>query len=446
MLIRKILKTNKVKNISWYDFTSNLHVRTGGKIEKFIPYDYQIDVISKIQSGNVIIAKSRQLGISETVCSYLLWRAYTEPGYLAVIFSRTQTDSSLLARRVKRMLESAGIHTLTDNLRDIELKNGGRLLFKNSSPDCGRGIESVCDIFFDEYAFLTNDREVFSAVIPTQQMVKNSRLIVVSTPNGINNHFYDLLSQDNEKNLVDYLSKLDSEPYQFWVDNGGWNKILISWKIHPIYGNDNNFLDSIKKKRKLSNDKIKQEYCLNFDIVNESYFSTEIVQSNVENIETGYLKGSTYCGIDPSGQGKDYTVAVIGVVNDNTIYIDQIYRKQKTTFQISCFEIGNILNSRDCFNVGIEKNGIGIVWLEELSKKFDLVNFHGINTTSNSKPVMLERVKFLLENGRLKLPNNKHLIDEFLSFSLDSSENKNDDIVMAVCMLVETVNITIWNY
>ena len=446
MLTRKIdvnPKHNRLPNLSWFDFCCNLKVRSGGKITAFIPYDYQIDIVEKIKSGNTIIAKSRQLGVSETVCSYLLWRAYTEPGYLAVIFSRTQTDSSLLARRVNRMISSIGLTTKTDNLRDIELLNGGRLLFKNSSPDCGRGLESVCDIFFDEYAFLDNDRHVYAAVIPAQQMVVDSRLILVSTPNGTNNHFYELLKDD----LLDIqISKLDNQPYIHWMDNGNWNKLLIHWKSHPIYGNDVDFLDNIKKKRKLTSDKIKQEYCLNFNTVTESYFNSEIIQKNIEDIETDYIKGITYCGIDPSGQGKDYTVAVIGVVKDDVVYIDQIYRKQKTSFQVSCFEIGNILNARDCFNVGIEKNGIGVVWLEELSKKFDLVTFHGINTTGNSKPVMLARLKFLLENDRLKIPNYKPLIEEFLAFSVDSIDNKSDDIVMAVCMLLEAVNLTLWNY
>lgn len=446
MLTRKIdinQKNNRLPNLSWYDFCCQLKVRSGGKITSFVPYDYQTDIVEKIKSGNTIIAKSRQLGVSETVCSYLLWRAYTEPGYLAVIFSRTQTDSSLLARRVNRMITSIGLSTKTDNLRDIELENGGRLLFKNSSPDCGRGLESVCDIFFDEYAFLDNDRHVYAAVIPSQQMVVDSRLILVSTPNGTNNHFYELLKDD----LLDIqISKLDNQPYIHWMDNGNWNKLLIHWKVHPIYGNDIDFLDNIKKKRKLTSDKIKQEYCLNFNTVTESYFNSEIIQKNIEDIETDYIKGITYCGIDPSGQGKDYTVAVIGVVKDDIVYIDQIYRKQKTSFQVSCFEIGNILNARDCFNVGIEKNGIGVVWLEELSKKFDLVSFHGINTTGNSKPVMLARLKFLLENERLKIPNYKPLIEEFLAFSVDSIDNKSDDIVMAVCMLLEAVNLTLWNY
>ena len=446
MLTRKIdfnPKNNRLPNLSWYDFCCQLKVRSGGKITAFIPYDYQIDIVEKIKSGNTIIAKSRQLGVSETVCSYLLWRAYTEPGYLAVIFSRTQTDSSLLARRVNRMIASIGLSTKTDNLRDIELENGGRLLFKNSSPDCGRGLESVCDIFFDEYAFLDNDRHVYAAVIPAQQMVVDSRLILVSTPNGTNNHFYELLKDD----LLDVqIAKLDQQPYIHWIDNGNWNKLLIHWKSHPIYGNDVDFLENIKKKRKLTSDKIKQEYCLNFNTVTESYFNSEIIQKNIEDIETDYIKGITYCGIDPSGQGKDYTVAVIGVVKDDVVYIDQIYRKQKTSFQVSCFEIGNILNARDCFNVGIEKNGIGVVWLEELSKKFDLVTFHGINTTGNSKPVMLARLKFLLENDRLKIPNYKPLIEEFLAFSVDSIDNKSDDIVMAVCMLLEAVNLTLWNY
>lgn len=122
-------------------------VRSAGNIVKFNPYNYQINLVNLMLERSVIVAKSRQLGISETITCFMLWRACLNPGYLGVIFSKTQVDTGLLARRMKRMINSLGLKTTTENLGDIEIEGRGRILFKNSNPDSARGIESVVDCF-----------------------------------------------------------------------------------------------------------------------------------------------------------------------------------------------------------------------------------------------------------------------------------------------------------
>lgn len=89
----------------WKDFASQTYIRTSGTVLPFNPYEYQVDLIKSINDHpNTIVLKSRQTGISETVCNYLLCRALTEPGFAAVTFSKTQTDASELGKRVRAML------------------------------------------------------------------------------------------------------------------------------------------------------------------------------------------------------------------------------------------------------------------------------------------------------------------------------------------------------
>lgn len=92
---------------NWPDFARLCDIRSGDGVIKFDPYPFQREVVASIeQSKTTICAKGRQLGLTESVSNYFLWKATTKPGYLAVIFSRTQSDTSNIAKRLRRMVES----------------------------------------------------------------------------------------------------------------------------------------------------------------------------------------------------------------------------------------------------------------------------------------------------------------------------------------------------
>lgn len=86
---------------NWADFARMVKIRSGGDVKPFNPFDYQIELVNLMLERSVCVVKSRQLGISETITCFMLWRACLNPGYLGLVFSKTQTDSSLLARRMK---------------------------------------------------------------------------------------------------------------------------------------------------------------------------------------------------------------------------------------------------------------------------------------------------------------------------------------------------------
>jgi hypothetical protein len=86
-----------------------VNIQTSGTVQPFDPYGFQVDLIQTIEENqNTVICKSRQMGISETICCWLLMRSLTEPGFSAVVFSKTQADSSELGRRIREMAISLG--------------------------------------------------------------------------------------------------------------------------------------------------------------------------------------------------------------------------------------------------------------------------------------------------------------------------------------------------
>lgn len=430
---------------NWVDFAPMCKIRSGGNVVKFHPYDYQIDLVNLILERSVCIVKSRQLGISETITCFMLWRACLNPGYLGLVFSKTQTDSSLLARRMKRMIQSLGLKTVTENLSDIEIKGKGRILFRNSKPDSARGIESVCDVFLDELAFLDTAKEVYDALAPSMQMVGDkARVIAVSTPDGKSGFFYDLLNSNNRdkdvETICEQASKGETEPYHTWVDSGGWGKVLIHWRVHPKYGINPNFLTEVHEKQKLSWDIIEREYNLSFKDSAVGVFSSDLIRKNAigEIEETIDKEAEYYCGLDTATIGSDYTVLSILKLNDNIYTLVNLYRKRQQTSEYHQYQIGKLINQYKPAKVAIEvTGGVGQIYLEQLSRQFPNIRFEGLKTTGDSKPSMIQNMILALERSALIYPEKSPLIDEMLSFrrdgkKLEAASGKHDDCVMSV--------------
>lgn len=429
----------------WVDFARMCKIRSGGNVVNFNPYQYQIDLVNLMLERSVCIVKSRQLGISETITCFMLWRACLNPGYLGLVFSKTQTDSSLLARRMKRMIESLGLKTVTENLCDIEIKERGRILFRNSKPDSARGIESVVDCFLDELAFLDTAKEVYDALAPAQQMLgEKARVFAVSTPNGKGGFFYDLACSGNGtrdlETLCEQASKGETEPFQYWTDSGGWAKVLIHWKAHDIYGKNPNFLQDVHEKQKLSWDVIQREYNLAFNDASTAVFLSDLVRKNAIGEKENYYDEDAdyYLGLDTATTGNDYTVLSILKLKDNTYSLVNIYRKRQQTSDYHLYQIGEYINKYKPKKLAIEvTGGTGQVYLEQLTREFPNIRIEAIRTTGDSKPSMISNMVLALEKSALIYPKNSPLVDEMLSFrrdgkKLEAAPGRFDDCVMSV--------------
>ena len=253
---------------SWPEFAVQTYIRSGRGITPFIPFDYQIQLERLLSSHDrAVIAKTRQLGLTEFVANYFLWQAYQDPAYLAVIFSKTQDDSSDIAKRVRLMAAMSPLLELdSDNTKDITLKNGGRLLFKPSTPNAARGVPSAHALFFDECGFVTNIEEIYGSSLPATEMVEGSKVIMVSTPPPSKTGLYwDFLNGQNDHR--DFETECDvarSDGLNYWTDAGGWLKFIVHWKSHPIYRNQPDYLEKKQTELKLTHTQTQREFNLSF--------------------------------------------------------------------------------------------------------------------------------------------------------------------------------------
>ena len=90
------------------------------------------------------------------------------------------------------------------NKGSLELENGSKILAASTSASAVRG-GSYNVIFLDEFAFIPNHiaDQFFASVYPTISSGQKTKVIIVSTPHGMN-HFYRMW-HDAERNKNEYI-------------------------------------------------------------------------------------------------------------------------------------------------------------------------------------------------------------------------------------------------
>lgn len=438
----------------WQEFANLCDIRGGKGIQKFDPYHYQIKLINLIETTpTTVVAKTRQLGYTEAISNYFLWKACRDKGYLAVIFSKTQTDTSNIAKRVRRSIESLNLKTRTNALTDIELVNGGRMLFRNSTPNGARSLEAVHDILFDEVGFVKDIEEIYKAALPcTTVLGDRARIILLSTPSGQSGFYWNKLNNNNgDRDLLETCEAIKSEaidPVQIWHDEEGVGKFLCHWLAHPEFSKlKDTYLEDIKRKFQLSDAAVQQEYNLNFSEGEQIVFDPQLVRECAIAQWLEPEPNEVYiAGLDTSLLGSDYTVLTVLKYTEDGYELVAWYRSRKKTHQLHIYEIGQLITDYNIESVAIEVNSSGRIYYEKLSEEFLNCNFVEIKTTGSSKPAMINKLILALETRSLTYPSESAIIQELLSFrnddgKLEAVAGAHDDIVMSLAFATAICSI-----
>ena len=163
----------------------------------FKMYDFQEKLVNNFHNNRFNICKMpRQSGKSTTVVSYLLHYAiFNDSVTIGILANKAQTARDLLGRlqiayeNLPKWMQQ-GI--IAWNKGSMELENKSKIVAASTSASAVRGM-SFNIIFLDEFAFVANHLadDFFSSVYPTISSGKSTKVIIVSTPRGMN-HFYRL--------------------------------------------------------------------------------------------------------------------------------------------------------------------------------------------------------------------------------------------------------------
>ena len=170
----------------------------------FEMYDFQRGMVSTMHDNRFSIFKlPRQSGKSTTIISYLLHYALFNPNVnIAVLANKSSTARDILSRlqlayeNLPKWMQQ-GI--IAWNKGNIELENGSKIIAAATSSSAIRG-GSYNIIFLDEFAFVPSNvaEQFFASVYPTITSGQNTKVIIVSTPHGMN-MFYKIWVDAQEK-------------------------------------------------------------------------------------------------------------------------------------------------------------------------------------------------------------------------------------------------------
>ena len=171
----------------------------------FEMYDFQRKMVDTFHDNRFTICKlPRQSGKSTIIVSYLLhYVLFNDNVNVAILANKSSTARDLLGR-----LQLAYEHlpkwmqqgVLNWNKGSLELENGSKIVAASTSSSAVRG-STFNIIFLDEFAYVPNNiaEEFFSSVYPTISSGKSSKVMIVSTPHGMN-MFYKMWVDAQNKN------------------------------------------------------------------------------------------------------------------------------------------------------------------------------------------------------------------------------------------------------
>lgn len=175
-----------------------------GEYETFKLDPFQERFFQHINDNRLsLIKKPRQTFVSSMLATYVVWQLLhgTGTGYqgkrVILYASNKLSPSKNFLRKVNALL----VHVIGDGARYkrlvehdrsdlIVMKNGNEFMVRAVSPNSMRGI-LVDDLIIDEAAYVHQLENHLPALLPMISAGAGSKLILASTPNGMN-YFYDL--------------------------------------------------------------------------------------------------------------------------------------------------------------------------------------------------------------------------------------------------------------
>lgn len=162
---------------------------------KFNLWPFQENLLENFHQNRFnICLMPRQVGKTTTVVSYLLhYVVFNDNVNIGILANKATTSREILSRlqlsyeNLPKWMQQ-GI--ISWNKGSLELENGSKIIAASTSASAVRGM-SFNVIFLDEFAFVPNHiaDDFFSSVYPTISSGKSTKVIIVSTPKGMN-HFY----------------------------------------------------------------------------------------------------------------------------------------------------------------------------------------------------------------------------------------------------------------
>jgi hypothetical protein len=418
----------------------------------FEMWDFQKKMLQTFHDERFSICKlPRQVGKTTTSVAYLLHAILFNENYnVAILANKSATAREIMGRLqlafeyLPKFLQQGVVEW---NKGSVELANGSRAIADSTSGSSVRG-RSFNIIFLDEFAFVPNNiaEAFFMSTYPTISSGKTTKVIIVSTPNGLN-LFYRMWTDALEKRS-DYVP------------------IEIHWSMVP--GRDEAWKE--QTIRNTSADQFRQEFECHFigstnTLIHPSKLSSLVWHDPI--YKDGFLDihkepepNHTYCITVDVAEGQNLDYSAFSVIDVTQIPYRQVakYKNNNITpllFPTVIYQAATKYN--DAF-VLVEINSIGLQVADILHHELAYDNLikiemkgkqgqqhspgfkkkiaYGLKTTHQTKITGCANLKTLIESDKLII-NDAETIMELTTFSADkktfkAEEGNTDDLAMTL--------------
>ncbi|ASU00175.1 terminase DNA packaging enzyme large subunit [Aeromonas phage AS-zj] len=406
---------------------------------------YQQDMLKIMSDDRMSMHNlTRQLGKTTATSIYLAhFVCFNEAKNVGVLAHKASMSREVL-ERTKQIIEllpdflQPGI--VEWNKGSIELENGCAIGAFSSDPDAVRG-NSFALIYVDECGFIDAWEDTWKAILPVISSGRNSKIVLTSTPNGMN-HWYDLW-----QNALN--GKSGFVPYE-----AGWSSV----KERLYRAKDDTFDDgkswAISQVGSSSLEAFLQEHCGQFmgsaGTLISGYKLTKLISEEVICNEGLYRyhhpkEGHRYFAcVDPAeGRGQDYSVIQIIDVTKYPYQQVAVYHSNKISPILFPRIIQRLATEYNEAYVYIELNSVGMQVAKDLYMDLEYENMIcdssrdlGMKQTKASKALGCSTLKDLIEKNKLHV-RDKNTISELRTFVEDglswaAAKDKHDDLVMGL--------------
>ena len=420
----------------------------------FDMWPFQENMVETFHENRFSICKMpRQVGKTTTSAGYMLWCVLFQENYNIAILANKGSLAREILGRIQYAYEYLPIWLQQGikvwNKGNFELENGSKIAaFATSAAGVRGGSYNL--IFLDEFAFVPKNMadDFFTSTYPVISSGKTTKVIIVSTPYGLN-HFYKM-----------------------WVDASEGRSLYKPLEIHwsMVPGRDAKWRE--ETIRNTSEEQFRQEFETEFIGSSATLISGAKLRSlaffNPLSSDEGFdiyqkpVPGRLYiCTVDCSeGVGQDYST--INVVDVTEAPYKQVakYRSNKLPLLFFPTIIYSVASKYNEAFVLIETNNVGQQVVDILHYDLEYENVYkidhhhikgqtisggfkrqssfGVKTTKTVKKIGCANLKTLIETDKL-LISDFDTIAEMNTFirvrdSYQADEGNNDDLVMGLVL------------
>lgn len=420
-------------------------------------YDYQKEIIKKTTDNRrVCVVTSRQAGKTTTaVCLILHYILFNDHKLVALLANKGDAAREILDRiktayeALPKWLQQGVIEW---NKGSVEFENGSKIIAAATSSSAIRG-KSVSFLYIDETAFVENWDEFFASVFPTISSGTSTKILLTSTPNGLN-HFYktcegakakkngyefvqvmwtDVPGRD-DKWREETLAAMDFDTEKFAQEMeceflGSSGTLIAGWKLKQLV-----YKEAVKEVGGIIvYEEPKQEgnYVIVVDVSRGKgldYSAFQVIDiSQMPYVQVGAYRNNMITPVD-------YAAAVHAAAkyfNDANILVEvNDIGEQVSTIIFEEYEYENMLLTE---NNGREGKRL-LSGVAGFSGKAD----KGIRTTKSVKSIGCSMIKLLIEQNQL-IVNDFETIREMSTFSqkgtsYEAEPGNHDDLMMCLVL------------